>query len=348
MYVHRALGASAILMLVLLTVMPPLAAEQPGEQPGEQLAQSEPAVDLEPGEVEAPDAPEPNEVAAAAYPDDPNERVAMARRAFNNSDFDILRPLLEPLLEPHAIIDDALERLDARQLLALGLFFEAQQVPDASRRRALLSSARGHFLDILREQPEFILDPLIYPASVVEIFESVRQDNETELRNIIAARNADALSTTRSDLQMLYIEREVQQHSLALNFFPFGIGQFQNNSSVKGTLFAVSQGLALALNIASYWMIERLRGPDGAYETTSSSRGGAYAEALGWRRTQYGALGAFAAFYTWSVLDGVLNFHPTQVHIRTLDEPPAELDGPGPRAGQGLNLGLGWSWRWRW
>lgn len=292
--------------------------------------------------------PEPQSPPAQDFPADPATRLSMARHAFNTADFDLLRPLLEPLLTPQSLLDDLLDRQEARQLLSLGLFFEAQQVPDASQRRTLLRAARGHFLNLLREQPDFTLDPLVYPASVVELFENVREENREELHNIRAAQSAEIIATTTPEFQMLYIEREVQTHRFALNFFPFGVGQFQNDSPVKGTLFAVSQGLALAINITSYLMIEHLRGADGLYETSSTARGGNYAEALAWQRAQYSSLGAFAALYAWSILDGILNFNDTQIHIRTLDAPPPELNIPGPSAGNdpGLTLGLSIHWRW--
>lgn len=292
--------------------------------------------------------PEPEPQPVREFPSDPNTRLSMARHAFNTAEFDLLRPLLEPLLNPQSLLDELLDRQEARQLLALGLFFEAQQTHDAPQRRNLLKSVRGYFLNILREQPDYTLDPLVYPASIVEIFENVREENREELHSIRAAQNAESYTDNAPDLQMLYIEREVQNNHYALNFFPFGVGQFQNNSPVKGTLFAVSQGLALAINITSYLMIEYLRGPDGRYETSSSAQGGNYAEALAWQRAQYGALAAFAALYTWSILDGILNFNATQIRIRTLDSPPSELNVPSLNTGNETGLTLGWSINWRW
>ncbi len=325
----------ALLLTLLLTCVP------------NSVFAQDPIPETSPHAESAPE-PEQKPKPLRDFPADPTTRLAMARHAFNTAEFDILRPLLEPLLNPQSLLDDLLDRQEARQLLALGLFFEAQQVPDASQRRTLLRAVRGYFLSMLREQPDYTLDSLIYPASIVEIFENVREENREELHSIRAAQNAENFAEAPVDLQMLYIEREVQNNHFALNFFPFGVGQFQNNSNVKGTLFAISQGLALAINITSYLMIEYLRGPDGHYETSSTTRGGNYAEALGWQRAQYSALGSFAALYAWSVLDGVLNFNATQIRIRTLDAPPSELNVPTLNTGNDAGLTLGWSINWRW
>lgn len=332
----------AVLLTLLLTCVPNTAFAQ---NPDPTTSTTDPQL---PRTLEnSPEsAPAPKKV--HDFPSDPTTRLSMARHAFNTAEFDLLRPLLEPLLNPQSLLDELLDRQEARQLLALGLFFEAQQVPDASQRRTLLKAVRGYFLSILREQPDYTLDPLIYPASVVEIFESVREENREELHNIRAAQNAENFADTPPDLQMLYIEREVQNNHFALNFFPFGVGQFQNNSPVKGTLFAIGQGLALAINITSYLMIEYLRGPDGRYETSSTAQGGNYAEALAWQRVQYSALGSFAALYAWSILDGALNFNGTQIRIRTLDAPPSELNVPTLNTGNGPGVTLGWSINWRW
>ncbi|MFU8802773.1 MAG: hypothetical protein ACNA8W_03090 [Bradymonadaceae bacterium] len=279
------------------------------------------------------------------FPSDPRQRVEMAEQAFHHADFDMLRPLLEPILETPEHISDREVQLRAHQLLGVGLFFEAQQVADASRRRELLRQARARFLDLLREEPDHSLDPMIFPASVVELFEEVRQENAPELAAIISARQQDP-RTQNPDMHTLYIEREVRANHLILNFFPLGIGQFQNHSPIKGTLFAVTQVAALTVNVLSYYMIERLRGPSGRFDTGPDNRGGDYALALGWQRAQFGALAVLGGFYGWSVLDGVLNFEPFTVHIRTLDNPPPELS-PGASSQPGGH-GLGWSVKMRW
>lgn len=273
-------------------------------------------------------------------PASPSATLDEARAAFRNGDYAALRRLLEPMLVPSPVFDDADERIEARQLLGVGLFFDAQQVTDAQDRRAFLDVARQNYLDLLLERPDFVLDPLLYPASVVEMFEAVRSEHAEELQKILDDRNGGA--TQDPATQTIYVERNVSRRNFALVFFPFGIGQFQNGDAVKGTLFAVGQVLSIGLNLTSYAMVESLRGADGFYDPGVDRRGGDYQDALTWRNVMYGSLGAFVALWVGSVVDGAFYFEDMDVRIRALDAPPPELMPDRPAGPQSL-LPLGWS-----
>lgn len=341
----------SILALTLLVFLSPPAAYADPTLDGEDDALED---QLEPGTLEEPalddefiesPAVPPASLPSPSLPRDPARRVQMAEEAFHHADFELLRPLLEPVLENGTDIADPALRLRARRLLGVGLFFEAQQVADADHRAELLARARGYFLDLLLEDPDENLDPMIFPASVVELFEDVRQEHTAELEAVLAARQ-QAPRAQSYEMQTLYIEREVRANHLVLNFFPLGIGQFQNRSPIKGTLFAAGQIAALTVNVLSYYMIERLRGEGGFFRTDTDNRGGDYALALGWRNAQFSALGAFGALYGWSIIDGLVNFEPFYIHIRTLDGAPPELASSG--SGQPAGHGLGWSVKLRW
>jgi hypothetical protein len=269
----------------------------------------------------------------------PEETLESAQEAFRTGDFGSLRRLLEPLLFPTPVFERQAERIDARQLLGLGLFFDAQQVTDSDERRAFLDLARQNFFELLRERPDFVLDGLLYPASVVELFESVRTAHAQELDALLAAQNGPE----EDSVQTIYVERDVSRRSLVLAFFPFGLGQFQNGDSVKGTLFAVGQGLSLGLNLASYLIVESLRGADGYYDPGPDRRSGDYADALTWRNVMYGSLTAFVAIWAGSVVDALLNFEEFDIRIRALDGPPPELLPPGQGSGPETLVPIGWS-----
>jgi hypothetical protein len=71
--------------------------------------------------------------------------------------------------------------------------------------------------------------------------------------------------------------------------------------------------------------IESLRDP----ETGRFERGQEYLRARSWRQTQWIAAGAFVAIYAASVVDALLTYNRIgDVDIKTLDEPPPELDDP--------------------
>lgn len=273
------------------------------------------------------------------FPSDPEKRLARAESAFRDGEYPILSPLLKPTLIP----TNQFERSDlagqARILLAVGLYFEAQQVTGASQRKELLDAASLQFLELLRDDPFYNLNPMIYPASVVELFATVEAEHSAELDALRAELREDSAPDAQG-LQTVYIEREVDRFSYAVNFLPFGLGQIQNDQPVQGTLFASAQVLALALNVGSYWRVEDLRSDiDGKYE---AGRGNSAEQARNWQTMQYVGLAAFVGLYAWSVIDALVAYEPYKVRIRTLDAPPPELSS-GPQGAPDPELKIGWN-----
>ncbi len=271
-------------------------------------------------------------------------RLDRARQAFRNGEYGQLRPLLEPTLEPKPRYEREEARFEARALLGAGAFFEAQAAREASQRDALQRMAKAQFLALLRERPDHVLDPLIYPISVLDMFEQVREEHREELERL----RRDPKLAADPGLETIYIERMVRKRSYALNFAPFGVGQFQNGQPIKGTLFAAGQGVALAINVTSYFVILGLRGSssgDTFYGTGDDGVSGDYALALGWRQAMLISLGVFTALYGWSVADALWHYEPEQVlQLRTLDRPPPELQ-PQQRLPPMGGMMLDWRWR---
>jgi hypothetical protein len=139
------------------------------------------------------------------------------------------------------------------------------------------------------------------------------------------------------------------KRSYLLNWAPFGIGQLQQGREGLGTFFAVTQGVALGLNVTSYLIIESLRGPDGTYDPGPDRVSGDFATALSWRNVQYGALAAFVLLYAWSVADALVGWEAEELlYLKTLDEPPPEIQPLQPRrapAPPAPALQFNWSWR---
>ncbi len=299
--------------------------------------------DTEAPKQPAPQSPEARPAPPLDLPDDPEERLARARSAFNKTDYGILVPLLQPIDVDASLLKDPADLIAARELLGVGFYFIAQQSIDSVERTELIDAAREVFLRLLRSKPDHQLDQLIFPASVVELFESVREANSEELDAIVRSQNP---SNGNGETQTLYIERESVRGVYWLNFMPFGIGQFQNGQVAKGTAIALLQGAALAVNIASYWSIVPLRNENGRFDCASGEQNCNYANALRWRRNAYIGLGAFAGIWVLGVIDSLVNFETERVRIRTLDAPPPELVNPD--AGTDFRLPLGLSIQLDW
>lgn len=326
---HR-LAAAALTALLFATTSPPAAAQEvPPTQDEPSIAGEEHDRDATP--------------VAETLPTHPEDRLLMAQAAFRRAEYGLLAPLLEPICGADSPLGSVDARVQARELLVVGYFFLAQRATSAPERDALLADAAATALNLLRERPDHTLDTLVFPVSVVDLFESVRRDNAEELEALRAQQDTD---NGAAQAQTVYVERAVTAHRGWVNFLPFGAGQFQNGHLVKGTTFAFLQGASLAVNAASYWMILRLRDPqDGLY----SAEGGLtsdFAAAKRWRQALYGGLIGFVATWALSAVDGWLNFEAETVRIRTLDAPPPELGGPRPSVGAGLPLGLSLEFRW--
>lgn len=339
----RAATLIVVLLAIELASAPVLAQAPPGRsQPPWEVGAARVHLAIDAASVKADRsarAQRAEQQAAEEFPPSPAERLARAEQAFRDAEYPLLRTLLEPTLLPTSQFSRPELELKARALLAVGLYFEAQQVIHSAQRDALLDAASLQFLELLRKDPFFTLNPLIYPASVVELFARVNADNATELEALRAAQSGEAEHTDHG-LQTVYIAREVDRLNFAANFLPFGFGQFQNDETIKGVVFASTQAIALGLNMGGYWMVESLRSPiDGKYE---GGAGNSAEAARTWQTLQYVGLGAFAALYVWSVLDGLLNYQPFSVRIRTLDEPPPELSAPQSPTGS-VRLQMGWN-----
>lgn len=286
---------------------------------------------------EGGDAPESNRSI-----EQPSERLEAAESAFQNGDFEEIPHLLEPILEPEPRLSKVAARIRARELLGVGLYFQAQQTTDSDERDDLLDRARDQFLELLRERPDYELDSLLFPASVVEIFDSVREEHSEELQKIRETRKKRRTSLSGASSDTLYIERSVTRNIYAWNFFPGGVGQFQNGETVKGTLFAAGQVVAVGTNVFAYLQIQSLRNSEGTFQYEEGGNS-PYHRASRWRLTQYASLGVLVGVYAWSVVDGLSNYQPTEVEIRTRDEPPPELSDNSPSSGKPptLRIGLG-------
>lgn len=182
----------------------------------------------------------------------------------------------------------------------------------------------------------------IFPASVIELFESVRAANTDELERIRIERSGQV--TEPGKTQTIFVERAVRRRQYWVSFLPMGAGQFQNGHKLKGALFATGQGAALALN--AFGLIGNLIGiqdhPAGYPDADTLAR------ALRRRNIQIGAAIAFWALYAGSVADAVYFYEDEELlHLRTLDRPPPELDHPNTPTPTSPTSGA-WMMHWSW
>lgn len=171
----------------------------------------------------------------------------------------------------------------ANESLALANFSDAQRVKlhEIAGLSAFnlgeTKSAQAAFLQLLRINPDYILDPFAVPPPAIKAFDQVRRENADALnlvRQQLAIRadqerrakeERDRLAKEQDDrrrkqdlLSNEIVVRTVERRSMVVNFIPFGAGQFQQGRVGWGAAFAISEGVSAILSIVSYFAIEAL------------------------------------------------------------------------------------------
>lgn len=345
----HALRASLPLLILFICLSGPVSAQQGSgtPEPTDDQTAEDPnggtSTDSQTGDGTSDDSndDEPATTDAPSGDETSVELLDRAREAFREAEYGRIVPTLAPIMDEELRELTEEQRSDARQLYAVGLFFQAQQAQSVAERDGLLDNARAVFLELLREDPEFQLDPLLYPASIVELFDEVVEANAEEISKLREKLRREEGGP--AEIETVYIQREATKNRFGLVFLPFAVGQFQNGDLIKGTLLASVQAGALALNFTSFLVIESLRNQeDGRYDVES----GNYANALAWRNVLYGSLITFGIAYIVSVVDAWTFFEAYDVNIRTLDGPPPELtDLPGSESSAhplGFSFEMAW------
>lgn len=301
---------------------------------------------------------------------------ALAQQVVPERELEIIRSLYEA-----GKYADAARRAD--EALGVANFTDAQRVQ--LHEVAALSAfnlgdaraAQGSFLQLLRVNPDYILDPFAVPPTAIKLFEQVRRENADALnlvRQQIALR-LDQEKRAAAEQERLRLEQEerrrraeatsgevtvrtVERRALAINFLPFGAGQFLQGRIGWGAGLAVSEGLMAVLSLVSFFAIEALfddvtlRWTDrktadgsGVYETTiravpASRR----TERDVWTGIKYGTGIAFYALWAFGVGEALWHHRD---EIVTERREPAVPRAKGPTArlrlfptGGGLGAGV--------
>jgi Tetratricopeptide repeat len=184
----------------------------------------------------------------------PREAFDRGRTAFGRAEYKRAIEILHPLLYPEVLLDSEGEVVQAHRMLGVAYLY--QNEPDGARRE---------FHKLLELRPDYRFDPLLDPQQVVDAFNSVVKEEETEIASFEARRRqrdqellAHRLREERLRPPVTTVLR-YENHPYGFNFIPFGAGQFQNGQRRKGWLFlgvevglgAVSVG-AFATNLALY------------------------------------------------------------------------------------------------
>ncbi|MBL8954163.1 MAG: hypothetical protein JNK82_25525 [Myxococcaceae bacterium] len=175
----------------------------------------------------------------------------------------------------------ALQR--ARDAMGLANFTEGQRIE--LHKYAGLSAfnlgdkeaAESHFLQLLRINPDYVLDPFAVAPPAIKVFEEVKRKNADALNMIRqqiaireeqlkreaaeAERRKQLEETERKRLDDLSRNTQIkviERRNWLPNFVPFGIGQFIQGRTEWGVAFAVVEAVLGATSLISYIAIETL------------------------------------------------------------------------------------------
>lgn len=232
------------------------------------------------------------------------------------------------------------DRVEAYRLLGLSYFYLSKKTPSDAKLKA---QAQEAFFDLLKQNPDYELDPFYTPPEAVSFFDEVRRQNETYLEPIRRRRHArlreqqleeeariEAERRRREELQppaprTVVIERELERRSLLVAVMPFGLGQFQNDDTRTGLAFLTSEIVAAAVSVLSWTLIELMRDPASGRFSPEL-----YGYATTLQDVKYWSAGAFYALWAAGAIHAGVNYDPVRlVREGTVDTPPsAAPNGP--------------------
>jgi hypothetical protein len=240
--------------------------------------------------------------------------------------------------------------------------------------------AERHVAALLRLDPDFSLDPFVYPPLSVAFVEKQRRTMAAELeflreqrrqRDAAAklaaeeraalARETEAQKRELEEMSRQITVRTVEKHNVLVNFVPFGAGQFQEGRVGVGAGFAIAEGVLAIASIVGYFVygslitsrtiqVDTFPGTSQTIVQTGIPASRAN-EAQTWRVVKVTSGIGFYAVYVAGVLDALLHYQAEVVttHVETLSS-PATTPSPGvvvprvelaPAPPGSVGLGLG-------
>lgn len=225
-------------------------------------------------------------------------------------------------------------------------------------------AAQASFLNLLKLNPDYILDPFAVPPPAIKLFDQVRKEHADAL-NMVRQQLALRLEQQKreqAERERLAKEQEerrrraqeaatemtvrsIEKRSILVNFIPFGAGQFQQGRVGWGVAFAVSEGVMAVLNLVSFFAIESLFDDERRVWTdrVTEDGTGVYVEVLRrvpasrrterdvWTGLKYGTGIAFYALWAAGIAEALVHHQEETVTERKVPIAPAAPKGPSAR-----------------
>jgi tetratricopeptide (TPR) repeat protein len=195
----------------------------------------------------------------------------LAMNAYDTGEYETARQRFAALLEKDPPLKNQALELEIHKYLGATLMFLGR-----------VEEAEAQFEAVLRQDPDYELDPVLFPTEVLDAFTRVKVRIADELAAIQEAKAAAAAQAEaekearrkaleqeiREAAQPVYVKQVTTERHVLLALLPFGIGQFQNGQDLKGWLFFGGEVGLLVANVTLYVLTEVFR--DRAERTLST------------------------------------------------------------------------------
>jgi len=259
---------------------------------------------------------------------EPRSRLDYAQNWWEYGSYERVIEIVTPMVSEDIV--EGLEReeaIDAYVLLGSSYFL-------LDRR----SEAHSPFYHLLVIEPDYRLDPFLYPADMVDELERIKAFYEEELNEIREQRRGNGGSS-----ELIYVERRVEERSLVVSMLPFGVGHFVNDQPEWGATYATVEATLAALSVGYFLRNEASRDENGFYPDVSASEQR--------QRVQIGTGVAFFVVVAINMVHGAVIHEPVVespfevIEDPVFEEPEARRWQPFVSGSpEGVLFGLGGSW----
>ena len=271
-----------------------------------------------------------------AHAEDAVVSFTNARNAFDAGEYREAASRFESMLEKG--LDNEALLIETHKYLGVCYLFLADE-----------KNAENQFLKLLNLEPNFKLDPLVFPIDVVDFFTAVQRKHALELQEIAEAeaiaeqaRKKAEERRRQEEIEQLrttvYVERQVKWHSRLVALMPFGAGQFQNGHYRKGLVFLSGELLLVGACITTYALHASLRDEARTPFYNPDTRSDYERLETGYRVANLISVSALGLMALIGIVDSMHYFNPTTVYWKKLreDEVPAHLRNKKHKPGASL------------
>ncbi len=221
----------------------------------------------------------------------PSQDLERAREAFRAGQFALALPLYNALLYPEPQLASRDDLASAYVSLGVCRFIAGD-----------IEGAKREFREALRQDPNQQIDATIVSNhGAIELFDQTKIEIATAAdREREKLRAAAELERQR---QIVANSKIVTAHQYALNFVPFGAGQFQNRDYLKGALIAGGEVATAATSVAIWGLLVNRYGLTNNHVPLAD---GPHVRLL--QQVEIGAGIGFFAIYGYGVIDALLHY----------------------------------------